>query len=83
MGALALRLGAELWGIGARSGGIPRQGEKLLGGEAARGVGLEGEGGHEPRACPVVGNGGFCLLVVGIAHGGKLVGGELFEVGEP
>ena len=61
-------------------GGIPWEGEQALRCDLALHVGLDGDGGEEAHTFPLVVEDGFPAVVVGLAHGGELVGCETAEV---
>ena len=61
-------------------GGIPWEGEQAIGSDLALDVGLDGDGGEDAHAFPLVVEQGLLSVVVGLADGGELVGCETAEV---
>ena len=64
----------------SKSGRIPWERQQALGCDLALHVRLNGDGGQQAHPLPLVVQQGLLVVVVGLAHGGKLVGGETAEV---
>ena len=64
----------------SKSGRIPWERQQPFGCNLALHVRLDGDGGQQPHPLPFVVQQGLLVVVVGLAHGGKLVGGETAEV---
>ena len=64
----------------SKSGGIPWEGEQAFWSDLALHVGLDGDGGEDAHTFPLVVEQGLLAVVVGLAHGGELVGCETAEV---
>ena len=64
----------------SKSGRIPWERQQAIRCDLALHVRLNGDGGQQAHPLPLVVQQGLLAVMVGLAHGGKLVGGETAEV---